>query len=215
MSSLVKSTFVLTLFLLSLSPLVLAQCTPMTLFDLSVRIYYMEDGEISSIYPEKYEVRGSYGSGKDKQLFIHSILKPQDTACFPRWTNYAVGQEVLLFVSYDSAANVFSLMGSGHEMELPMKGKSVFIPETALPGAEEFGIKIKEYKLYGAGFRGHKVKWKHFIDVINYINYGFDHEYDSNGRIVSGERIVGGFSDWFIKKYKLCLWAEETLSKKP
>lgn len=110
----------------------IADYDPMTLFQMLMRADTIVTGEITQVRASTYdlEVRRSFRPGKVPPVLTVRRIDDLETAS--RWTDYAAGQQVVLFArtSADADAPVTPLGAIG-EGEVPRDDVAVYVPKLA------------------------------------------------------------------------------------
>lgn len=210
-----------------------AKYEPKRLYELAVKADKIVYGEIVSVDSLTFclDIEGSitWDNG-----FL-TVYKFRNWTCACRWTEYKVGQRVLLFLKYYKGK--LRVMGSGNEGELPLVDSKVYISQIAIPTYGNIpppppplsGLILKTkypiggynafpvtcYHLYNGNFFGYSMGLRQFLrDIVN-IRACFDFKYKPWWRIID---VKIYWSDELIKSKKeksnLFRWTYDELSNK-
>ncbi len=132
-------------------------------------------------------------TGEEKLLKIN---KHQNWTCAWRWTQYEVGQNVLLFLKEQNGA--LSQMGPGNESELPIQENDIFLNTFALSSFPKFQdslsdtirhIMPQKHIVYDATYQGFKFQKSKFVEAIVIIRKCYEVKSWHKNRITSVKRV--------------------------
>lgn len=178
----------ISLILLFLSLSVKADYRPLALHEMIIKADKIVYGMILEIDSTHYKFKVEGGITKDTGII--RIQKFQDWLCAWRWTEYQIGQEMLVFLATGNGGS--GLMGAGNEGELPIMGNSLYINGSSLNYVngsqndylnENWTFPGKRYKLYGGEYYGTKMNVAQFLKTIKYVRRCFNFEYGVYGKI--------------------------------
>ncbi|NVK27764.1 MAG: hypothetical protein HWE14_06955 [Flavobacteriia bacterium] len=162
-------------FFTSLSAL--ADYTPTPLYQMILQADKIVYGEIISLDSTSYQFKTEGETIEDREII--TVSRFEDWACAQRWSDYAVGQRLLLFLIKHHGKYI--AMSAGNEGELPLLGDSVYLdsrslhrlpprwPEAIGPDKrKKEGILLtKLYALPDGDYYGYRVSLDEFIQTIN------------------------------------------------
>lgn len=166
-----------------------AEYRALDLYEMMIKAEKVVHGQITAIDSTSFtlSIEGSLtlDSGSIR------VLKFKDWSCAARWTDYAIGQKVFLFLE-TWQGNLVSMSG-GNEGELPILENSVFIhgftvplPMPLPPNMMERDVIFFEpthFDLYGGKYFGIEWNLDDFIETIAFVRNCFDFEYGKYRRI--------------------------------
>ena len=130
-----------------------AEYIRLLLFELATQADVIASGQIVRVDADSYDLSLEDVVLGDALPRTLRIRKFEDWTCHQRWTSYAEGQRLLVFLERNpDAADSFLVMGAGDEGELPFVGDQVVAEHTA-----EFrvrGHEVAVHQVAGATMRG-------------------------------------------------------------
>ncbi|KAB2807709.1 hypothetical protein [Phaeocystidibacter luteus] len=167
-----KPLFVILLLFTSLSSR--AEYVAVPLYQMILTADEIVYGEIIALDSTSYQFKIEGETVEDREVI--TVRRFEDWACASRWTKYAVGQKLLLFlVEHDGA---YVTMSAGNEGELPILGDHIYLHRFSSPilpripdsdegdEDEERALSMKRYPLYGGRFLGYQVSLEQFLKTI-------------------------------------------------
>lgn len=138
----------------------------------------------------KFKIEGNL-TGESGSIVIDTVKD--------RWTEYEVGQRVLLFLEYfDWGLYIMNYQSGG---EFPIVNDSIFISGLSLPvfpppglgdkykTEAEIASQIQEYDVYNSKYIGWKFNFKDLLISLRMIRDCFDFEYGEFNAIVKKKRL--------------------------
>jgi hypothetical protein len=191
------------LFILLFMPNILsADYSPKTIYEMIIKADEIVYGEIVSLDSSNYTLRIDGNLTGDFEFI--KIKRFTDWSCASRWTDYKVGQKLLLFLIFHN--NRWITMSGGAEGELPIQNDSVYIsygslvplPPPPPPGEESnkvyqaqlaaaIDFELDEYQVYDKIFFGRAVEFRTFLATVIKIRDCFTFNYANYNEITDGE----------------------------
>lgn len=138
----------------------------------------------------KFKIEGSL-TGESGSIFINTVKD--------RWTEYEVGQRVLLFLEYfDRGLYIMNYQSGG---EFPIVNDSIFISGLSLPvfpppglgdkykTEAEIASQIQEYDVYNSKYIGWKFNFEDLLISLRMIRDCFEFEYGEFNAIVKRKKL--------------------------
>ncbi|MDQ3191603.1 MAG: hypothetical protein M3Q58_08420 [Bacteroidota bacterium] len=153
-----------------------ADYTPLKLYQMIITAEKIVYGEITSLDTKTFTLRIENSlTGEKGSLTIYRF---KDWACASRWTEYKIGQKVLLFLYLNKNNGQLMTMSAGNEGELPIYKDSIYINGRALDilppleknkselSKKEEYFESNHYTIYGKKFYGYRIDIKEFIQSV-------------------------------------------------
>lgn len=181
-------------------------------------------GEVTSLEGEffTFKVVGkTIGETAPKTL---KVKKYKNWTCAFRWTEYAVGQQVFLFLRKNEAGE-WIIMSGGGEGEMPIQDGNVYVPSFysyAMPFVNAVSVtkkdeglyRSKKWELYGKQYLGLEVEIQTFVEAVSGLRAAF--QIEKKGIYYYGD-ITQTASNQSLKAYKahspLCKWLAEACGR--
>ncbi|MEQ8714017.1 MAG: hypothetical protein RIC80_13430 [Cyclobacteriaceae bacterium] len=156
--------------------------SPRKIYELAIKADKIVFGTIQSIGFQRVtlKIEGSL-TGETDSITFNKVTH--------RWTEYKVGQRVLLFLEYWDRQ--LEVMSSGHEGEYPITDDSIYINFATLPSflsnsnSEELvKSKVGNYEIFGAKYRSMRMTFTEFIQTVQHLRNCYNFEYGQYNSII-------------------------------
>lgn len=142
-------------------------------------------GKITSVDGETFELAVDEVVVGDAVPRSLRVMRFRDWTCHARWTGYARGQHLLLFVRSDRDGKLRSI-GAGNEGEMPFVGDCVVTHD-----AQDYrvrGIEVATHRAAGAEITGSSMPFRELADAIKGFRATFVSEATSNAAHIEAIR---------------------------
>ena len=149
------------------------------LFELVARADLLVSGEIAELRKKTFDLAVEQtvlgGAVPDKL----SVCRFEDWTCAGRWTSYAIGQRVLLFLAHgDSENDPYTILGAGGEGEMPLIGDAVIVR-----GYDVRGYKSAEHAVAGGTCVGPLVPCTELAEAVRTFTAAFSWRHGPDGQL--------------------------------
>lgn len=146
------------------------------LFELFATADCVVAGEITWLTEDDFDLWVEIAIAGDPAPERLSVSRFVDWTCARRWTEYAVGQRVVLFLR--STGDAYRILGGGGEGEMPLSEEAVVVRGYTVPGLE-----ARERKVLGGSSLGPLIPLQDFADAVRGFRDAFAWGRDARGRL--------------------------------
>ncbi len=177
-----KLTLTILILLISLAARSSDPYSPRKLYELAIKADKIVYGTIQSIGFQRVtlKIEGSI-TGETDSVTFNKVTH--------RWTDYKVGQRVLLFLEYWDRQ--LEVMSSEHEGEFPIVENSIYLNFSTIPSyltksdAEDLiKSQIENFEVYGANYPSMKMSFTELIQTVEHLRNCYNFEYGQYTSIV-------------------------------